>query len=149
MKWLGMWLAIFAGWVLVFSQMDGVAAASTGTGIETVMNNMVSLILAVAGVGIVGAIGWRGLRFALQEDWRHAGESLAGVGLGAGLVATAKPVGAFIMATALASSFAPLPLPLLSETVGDLLALLLLHGPLVASLVLLRTSMPGEVRHDA
>ena len=48
------------------------AWASTGgtTGIETAMQFIVSLILAVAGAGVVAAVAWRGL----QLVWASAAE---------------------------------------------------------------------------
>lgn len=107
------------------------AYASTGTGIETAMTNLTNMVIAICGLGVVVGIGWKGLQFVIMQDWRHAGESLIGVGLGGGMVAFARPIGTFIMGAALANPrHAGTPLAM-SDGWSDLVALALYQAPLL------------------
>ena len=83
-----------------------VAWASTGggTGIETAMNFIVSLVLAVAGAGVVAAIAYRGLQLVWANERQHTGEWMIGLGLGGGLIAGCKIIGAQIVGFALGAT---------------------------------------------
>src|SRR5262245_59562126 len=78
------------------------AEAATVAGFDVAMNTVVGLILALCGVGVIGAIGWRGLQFVLARDYTHVMEGVIGLGVGGGMIAGARPLGTALVGTAAA-----------------------------------------------
>ena len=76
----------------------------------------------IPGVGVIGAIGWRGLQFVLARDYTHVMEGVIGLGVGGGMIAGARPLGTALVGTAAAFG-GPLAGLTLGMAVGDVLAL--------------------------
>jgi hypothetical protein len=106
------------------------AYASTGgaTGIETAMNFIVSLVLAVAGAGVVAAIAYRGIQLVWSGERQHTGEWLVGLGLGGGLIAGCKIIGAQIVGFAAGLTLLDAPGNLASALLGYLSGDVLYYG---------------------
>src|SRR5882672_4625256 len=95
--------------------------ASSGvgtTGIETAMNFIISLVLAVAGAGVVGAIAYRGIQLVGSGERQHTGEWLVGLVLGGGLIAGCKIIGAQIVGFAVGMSLMGAPAVELQAIIG-------------------------------
>ena len=103
------------------------AWASTGgaTGIETAMKFIVSLVLAVAGSGVVAAVAYRGLQLVWANERQHTGEWMVGLGVGGGMIAGCKIIGAQIVGFATGATvwdeLGSVPADLVGFVTGDLL----------------------------
>ena len=105
--------------------------ASSGagtTGIETAMNFIVTLVLAVAGAAVVAAVAYRGIQLVWSGERQHTGEWLVGLGLGGGMIAGCKIIGAQIVGFAAGMPLEPLTGVDLSALVGFLSGDVLYHG---------------------
>lgn len=135
---------IAAGWhqwprlfVWLFSQRHllGLAEATTGgAGVEGIMVQLVTLILALCGLGLAGIIGFHGLRIAASHNFQGVAELMVALAVGGGLIFGAKPLAAQVTGQAsgavlqVLTSAAPL-----NEVVGDLVGMVLL--PAMVALV--------------
>jgi len=90
-------------------------------GITQAMDTIVTLIVALAGIAVIGAIAWRGVQFLMARDYQHIMEGVIGIGVGGGLIAGCRPLGAAITGAVAASPLAPLVVASVSAEVGDLL----------------------------
>ena len=101
------------------------ASTGGGTGLETAMNFIVSMVLAVAGAGVVAAVAYRGLQLVWANERQHTGEWMIGLGLGGGLIAGCKIIGAQIVGFATGATLwdelGILPADLVGFFTGDLL----------------------------
>jgi hypothetical protein len=92
------------------------------------MNFIVTLVLAVAGGAVVAAIAYRGIQLVWSGERQHTGEWLVGLGLGGGLIAGCKIIGAAIVGFAVGAPFAEGPGLGVSDVVGYLSGDVLYYG---------------------
>ena len=89
------------------------------------MNFIVSMVLAVAGAGVVAAVAYRGLQLVWANERQHTGEWMIGLGLGGGLIAGCKIIGAQIVGFATGATvweeLGIVPADLVGFVTGDLL----------------------------
>jgi hypothetical protein len=88
------------------------------------MNFIVSMVLAVAGAGVVAAIAYRGLQLVWANERQHTGEWMIGLGLGGGLIAGCKIIGSQIVGFATGATLwdelGIVPADLVGFILGDL-----------------------------
>lgn len=102
-------------------------AGTGGAGVEGIMVQIVTLILALCGLGLAGIIGFHGLRIAASHNFQGVAELMVAMAVGGGLIFGARPLAAQVTGSAAGAvvqalgSAAPL-----NEVAGDLVGMVLL-----------------------
>lgn len=105
-----------------------VAEAGTGgAGVEGIMVQIVTLILALCGLGLAGIIGFHGLRIAASHNFQGVAELMVAMAVGGGLIFGARPLAAQVTGSAAGAVVQALGRAApWNEVAGDLVGMVLL-----------------------